>query len=198
MQVHQGNLSGRTGNQKFATNPFCEYVANLSMTRNGFRMTGLRVLPKCVLFAFSAQDASMLAKMAEECLQLHPITTSSCLASGGRARKDSSRRCCRMRAIASRRFDRHSSRDFPWPLAPGTSAQYAMGQGPSRSTMAVNSLCMGPFYRPEHKVGVCLAESPDFVYSRLRMPEDRKESRQSSSRRCIEARPRSLCDPPAC
>jgi hypothetical protein len=49
-----------------------------------------------------------------------------------------------------------------------------MCQGPSRSTMAVNSLCMGPFYRPEHKVGVCLAESPDFVYSRLRMPEDRK------------------------
>jgi hypothetical protein len=32
-------------------------------------------------------------------------------------------------------------------LAPGTSAQYAMCHGPSRSTIAVNSLCMRPFYR---------------------------------------------------
>ncbi len=50
-------------------------------------------------------------------------------------RKDSSRLYSRIRAIASRRFARHSSRDFPWPLAPGASAQ-----------KGVNSLCTSPFY----------------------------------------------------
>lgn len=84
-----------------------------------------RVLPKRMFFALSARHTAVPAKMPEEteAVKLHPTTTSSCLASGGKARKDSSRLCSRMRVIASRRFAMHSSRDFPWPLAPGTSAQ---------------------------------------------------------------------------
>src|SRR5713101_8237656 len=87
-------------------------------------------LPLCPLCATRS-------RAGEDAGELHPITTSSCLAFGGRARKDSSRLYSRMRAIASRRFARHSSPDFPWPLAPGASVQYAMCHGPSRSTIAV-------------------------------------------------------------
>src|ERR1035438_6511694 len=89
----------------------------------------------------------MPTNMPEESLQLHPTTTSSCLASGGKARKASARLYSRTRVIASRRFAIHSSRDLPSPLAPGTSAQYAMYHGPSSSTIAVNSLCIDQFYR---------------------------------------------------
>ena len=117
------------------------------MPRNGFRVPGLRVLPNRVFLALSAQHATLPTKMPEEPFQLHPTTTSSCLASGGKARKASSRLYSRTRVIASRRFAMHSSRDFPSPLAPGTSAQYAMYQGPSSSTIAVNSLCIDLFYR---------------------------------------------------
>ena len=52
-------------------------------------MAGLRVLPKCVFLALSAQHAAVAAQVPKESLQLHPMTTSSCLASGGRARNDS-------------------------------------------------------------------------------------------------------------
>jgi hypothetical protein len=38
------------------------------MTRNGFRVARLRVLPKCVLFALSAQHAAVPAAMPEESL----------------------------------------------------------------------------------------------------------------------------------
>ena len=124
-------------------------------------MAGLGVLPKGMLFSFSSQHAAVAAKMPEESPALHPITTSSCLASGGRARKDSSRLCSRMRAIASRRFVRHSSRDLPWPLAPGTSAQYATCHGPSCSTIAVNSLCISPFYRRRHAAS-CIPQRAQF------------------------------------
>jgi len=48
----------------------------------------------------------------------------------------------RTSAIPSRRFAKHSSRVRPCPFAPGTSAQYAMNQGPSCSTIALNSLCI--------------------------------------------------------
>src|ERR1700676_1322492 len=85
--------------------------------------------------------------MAEESLALHPTMTSSRSASGGVARKESCRLFSRRSAIASRRFARHSSRDLPWPFAPGTSAQYAIYHGPSCSTMAVNSLRTELFYR---------------------------------------------------
>jgi hypothetical protein len=61
------------------------------MTRNRFRVAGLRILPQCVLFAFSAQDTTVPAKMPEQSFKPHSTTTSSCLASGGKARKDSSR-----------------------------------------------------------------------------------------------------------
>jgi hypothetical protein len=47
-----------------------------------------------------------------------------------------------IREIASRRFFKHSSLDLPCPFAPGTSAQYAMYQGPSCSTITVNSWCI--------------------------------------------------------
>lgn len=37
----------------------------------------LRILPKRVLFAFSPDDATVVAEGAEQCLSLHPTTTSS-------------------------------------------------------------------------------------------------------------------------
>ena len=117
------------------------------MAGNGFSVARLRILPKCVLAALPPQYATMPAEMPEQPLALHPTTTNSCLASGGRARKDSSRLCSRTRAIASRRFARHSSRVLPCPLAPGTSAQYPTYHGPSCSTIAVNSLRITLFYR---------------------------------------------------
>jgi hypothetical protein len=61
------------------------------MARNGFRVARLRVLPKFVLFFLPAQHATVPAEMPEESTKLHPIVTSSWLASGGSARKDSSR-----------------------------------------------------------------------------------------------------------
>ena len=69
---------------------------------------------------------------------------SSGTASGGSARVDSSRRKSRISVMASRRLSRHDSRVRPWPLAPGTSAQQAINQGPSCSTIAVNSLRTNP------------------------------------------------------
>ncbi len=53
----------------------------------------------------------------------HPTITSSCVASTGRARKDSSRLCSRIKAMDALKFSRHSSCVTPCPLAPGTSAQ---------------------------------------------------------------------------
>ena len=61
------------------------------MTGDGFSVARLRVLPECVLTALTPQYATMSAEMAEQPLALHPTTTNSCLASGGRERKDSSR-----------------------------------------------------------------------------------------------------------
>jgi hypothetical protein len=95
----------------------------------------------CVL-CLRAAKRSRACEGVAAVLALHPTTTSSWPASGGSERSDSSRRCSRMSAMASRRLSRHSSRDLPWPLAPGTSAQYATYHGPSCSMIAVNSLRM--------------------------------------------------------
>ena len=103
-------------------------------------------LPKSMLFALPAQHGTITAKAPEKRFAPHPTTTGSCLASGGKARRDSSRLCSRMSAIASRKFARHSSCVRPWPFAPGSSAQYDTNQGPSCSTIAVNSLRMTTFY----------------------------------------------------
>src|SRR5579872_60522 len=116
------------------------------MSRHCLSVAGLWVFPKSVFFALSTYDATVTAKVPEQPFALHPTITGSCLASGGRARKDSSRLCSRINAMASRKFARHSSSVLPCPLAPGTSAQYATNQGPSRSMIAVNSLCMDIFY----------------------------------------------------
>ena len=140
-------LSGRVRNRESAADPPGEKVRNFGMTGNRFGVACAGVLPKGMLLTLSAQHTPVTPQMAEQAVALHPITTSACSASGGMARKESSRRCSKIRAIPSRRFARHSARDLPWPFAPGTSAQYAMYQGPSFSTIAVNSLRMRPFYR---------------------------------------------------
>jgi hypothetical protein len=123
------------------------------MARYRLSVTSLWILPKSVLLALSAQDATITAKVPEKPFAPHPTTTGSCLASGGKARRDSSRLCSRMSAIASRKFARHSSCVLPCPFAPGNSAQYDTNQGPSCSTIAVNSLRMTTFYaeRPVYK-----------------------------------------------
>jgi hypothetical protein len=116
-------LSGRIGDRKLAADSLCQEVSDFPMAGNGFSVAGLRILPKRVFRALPPQYAAVPAKMPEQSLALHPTTTSSCLASAGRARRDSSRLCSRIRAMAWRRFARHSSRVLPCPLAPGTSAQ---------------------------------------------------------------------------
>src|ERR1039457_7003470 len=143
------------------------------MTRNGLSMARLRVLPKRVFFALSPQHATMRAMVSEKSFALHPTTTSSCLASGGRARRDSSRLYSRIRAIASRRFARHSSRVLPCPLAPGTSAQYPTYHEPSCSTIAVNSLRISLFYSRDVGTGsgnaaVLSVDNPDTPFTRRR------------------------------
>jgi hypothetical protein len=62
------------------------------MTRHSFQVARLRILPKCVFFALSTHYTTVPAKMPEKALKLHPIMTSSRLASGGNDRNDSSRR----------------------------------------------------------------------------------------------------------
>ena len=116
-------LSGRIGDRKLATDSLCQEVSDFPMAGNGFSVAGLRILPKFVFRALPPQYTAVPAKMPEQSLALHPTTTSSCLASAGRARRDSSRLCSRIRAMAWRRFARHSSGVLPCPLAPGTSAQ---------------------------------------------------------------------------
>src|SRR5258708_17843344 len=64
----------------------------------------------------------------------------------GTVRMPSSLRSSRINSIARRKFSRHSSRDSPWPLAPGTSGQYPTNQPPSRSMMAVNSCFIRRLY----------------------------------------------------
>ena len=90
----------------------------------------------------------MPAEMPVESLALHPTTTSSCLASAARARKDSSRLCSRIRAIASRSSARHSPRVLPCPLAPGSSALFY--RPPTRADL----------FRSQH---IVLAESTTYV-----------------------------------
>lgn len=99
--------------------------------------------------SFAAPNhAPVPSKVPEQRITLHPTTTSSCWASGGTERSDSSRRYCRISVMAARKFARHSSRVLPCPLAPGTSAQYATCHSPSRSMTAVNSFRMSAFYSP--------------------------------------------------
>ncbi len=85
--------------RKLAANPLCEEVGDLSMTRNGFRVAGPRVLPNGMFFALSAQHAAVAEKMPEESLKLHPITTSSCLTSGGRGHARIPRVCGAVRDV---------------------------------------------------------------------------------------------------
>ena len=138
-------LAGRVGNGQPATDLPRQQVRDFGVARNGFHVTGLWILPKGMFFTLAAQHAPVTPEVPEKSLALHPTITGSCLASGGKARSDSSRRCARISAIASRKFARHSSCVVPWPFAPGTSAQYATNQGPSLSTIAVNSFRMTVF-----------------------------------------------------
>src|SRR5258707_15082117 len=89
----RGHYPDGSGIESFREILFASQVGYLSMARNGFRVARLRVLPKGVFLALSSQHAAMPAKMSQEPFTFHPITTRSCLASGGRERKDSSRLC---------------------------------------------------------------------------------------------------------
>src|SRR5690348_18399266 len=79
-------------NRRPAAGALGEYVPNLCVPRHSFGVAGLGIFPERMLYAFPPKHASVLAKVAQQALQLHPTTTSSCLASGGSARRDSSRR----------------------------------------------------------------------------------------------------------
>jgi hypothetical protein len=122
-------------------------VCNFGVPGNGFHVTSLRILPQSVFFALAVQHTPLRRRCRRSPSRLIRQSRVSCLASGGRARRDSSRRCSKISAIASRKFAWHSACVFPCPFAPGTSAQYATNHGPSRSTSAVNSFRMALLYR---------------------------------------------------
>ena len=54
---------------------------NFGVARDGLSVAGLGVFPKDMFRAFPAQDAAVPPKVSKQRLALHPITTSSCLAS---------------------------------------------------------------------------------------------------------------------
>ena len=56
-------LTGRVGNRKLLANPLGQKVGDFDMPRNGFGVPRLRVLPKGMLLAFSANDATAAAKV---------------------------------------------------------------------------------------------------------------------------------------
>jgi hypothetical protein len=93
------SLSGRVGDQKVATDPLCQ--GSLRFPR-GRGTASARVYPQRVFLALSPQNTAVTAKVAKEFFSFHPTTTRSWLASGGKARRDS-----------SRKFPRHSSRVLP-------------------------------------------------------------------------------------
>jgi len=105
--------------RQIATDRFRQEVGDLAVARKRFSMSGLRVLPHGVLFSLPSQHTAVPAKVAQQGLALHPTTTDSCSAPGGIERRESSRRCSRISAMASQRLSRQASRDLPWPLAPG-------------------------------------------------------------------------------
>ena len=78
--------------------------------------------------------------MAKQGALFHPRVTVSRIASGGVPRRASSRRSCKMRAIASARLLLASSCVLPCPFATGISGQYAINHSSSCSMIAVNSL----------------------------------------------------------
>src|SRR6266404_2688247 len=84
--------------------------------------------------------------MMQDCVSLHPSLMVSSNAPKGTPRMPSSLRSSRINSIACRKFSRHSSRDSPWPLAPGTPGQYPTNQPPSRSMIAVNSCFISRLY----------------------------------------------------
>ena len=88
-----------------------QQVADFDMSRHRLNAARLRILPQSMFPAFSSNHATVAPKVAEQRLTPHPITTSSCCASGGSCLSDSSRLCSRTRDIAARRLSRHSSRE---------------------------------------------------------------------------------------
>jgi len=102
-----------------------KFLRDYSLYRGHFNTYGMGPPRSCQSVGTSSSPGytSVTAKAPQRPLAFHPTITGSCLASGGKARRVYSRRCSKMRAIASRRFARHSSCVFPCPFAPGASAQ---------------------------------------------------------------------------
>src|SRR5262245_57821987 len=114
------------------------------MPWNRFHSPGRRISPQRVRSSFALQVASVLSEVAKQVTPLHPTVTFSRLAEAGTPRRPSLRRSSRMIAIALDKLFSAAAFVRPWPLAPGISGQYAMCQGPARSTTAVNSFRIRP------------------------------------------------------
>jgi hypothetical protein len=112
----------------------------------------------------------MQPQMPEQVSSFHSRATVSRIASAGTPRKPSSRRSCRIKAMASRRFCRHSSTVSPCPLAPGISGQYAQyPPSDARSITAVNSFRMAkPYAFMRQATSAALGPNHDYTdHSRL-------------------------------
>ena len=120
------------------------------MPRYGFDPACLDTRPKGMGATFALQVAPILTKVSQEFVPFHPTATNSRIAVVGKPRSASSRRSFKIKSMASDRLLRHSALVLPCPLAPGISGQYATNHFPSRSTTAVNSLCIfSPRFRSQ-------------------------------------------------
>lgn len=119
--------SGRVGARFRQREPVAdsagEAVCDFLIPRDGFAMAGLAILPEGMMAALAAQDAAVATEMAEERFVFQSSTNVCRSAVAGVERNVSSLRCSRIIEMDSRKFSRQVSRDMPWPLAPGSSAQ---------------------------------------------------------------------------
>jgi hypothetical protein len=117
----------------------------------------------------------MPPQVSQQGLTPRSTTTTSRIASSGSPRKASWRRSSRIKAMASAKFCRHSSRVWPWPLAPAISGQYAIYQSPSRSMIAVNSLRI--WQSP-----MLMVSTQFLIHSGVGLPDERKSSPPGTAR----------------
>ncbi len=89
-----GRLTGRIGDQKPPANPLGQKVGDLDRPGNMLRHGPLAGSSKGNAPCAPGERCN---RMADQRFAFHPTTTSSCFASGGMERNDSSRRCSRIK-----------------------------------------------------------------------------------------------------
>jgi hypothetical protein len=125
-------------------------VGNLGVPRHGLNPACVGTCPQRMRPSLPLEIASMPTKMPQKFVAFHPMATRSRMAVAGTPRSASSRRSSRINSMAFDRLLMHSALVLPCPFAPGISGQYATNHFPSRSTTAVNSLCISSPHFLDH------------------------------------------------